>query len=308
VAVGSVPIVLVTSPLSIDPRPRLAGHDVRGGDRRLGRAELLAAVADADALICLLTDRIDEELLARAPRLRVVADHAVGVDNVDLAACARRGIVVANTPDVLTEATADLTFALILAVARRVVEGDALVRSGRWLGWAPDHFLGADVSGRTLGLVGMGRIGQAVARRAAGFGMRIVHTGRAAGVPLAELLSESDFVSLHCPLTPATHRLIDAAALRRMKPTAFLINTARGAIVDEEALVAALAAGGIAGAGLDVFAEEPRVPPALIADPRVVLLPHIGSATHATRARMAELCISAVNEVLAGRSPANRVA
>jgi glyoxylate reductase len=299
--------VVVTSPLAIDVRPLLAGHDVAGGDRRLGRAELLDAVGDADGLICLLSDRVDEELLARAPRLRVVADHAVGVDNVDLAACARRAIVVANTPDVLTDATADLAFALLLAVARRVVEGDALVRSGGWAGWEPGQLLGADVAGRTLGIVGLGRIGQAVARRAAGFDMRVLWTGRGAGVPLDELLADSDFVTLHCPLTPATRGLIGAAALAQMKPTAILVNTARGAIVDEAALVAALAAGRIAGAGLDVFAAEPEVPAALRADPRVVVLPHVGSATRGTRARMAQLCAEAVNAVLAGRVPANRV-
>jgi glyoxylate reductase len=299
--------VVVSSPLAIDVRPLLAGHEVVGGDRRLGRDELLAAVGGADGLICLLSDRIDEELLARAPRLRVVANHAVGVDNVDRAACARRGIVLANTPDVLTDATADLTFALLLAVARRVVEGDALVRSGGWTGWEPGQLLGADLAGRTLGIVGLGRIGQAVARRAAGFGMRVVWTGRGVGVPLAELLASSDFVTLHCPLTPATRGLIDAAALAKMKPTAILVNTARGDIVDEPALVAALAQGRIAGAGLDVFAAEPEVPAALRADPRVVVLPHVGSATRGTRARMAELCAEAVTAVLAGRMPANRV-
>jgi glyoxylate reductase len=309
-----MPRVVVTSPLAIDVRPLLAGHDVFGGDRRLERAELLRAVADADALICLLSDRVDEELLAAAPRLRVVADHAVGVDNIDLGACARRGVAVAHTPDVLTDATADLAFALVLAVARRVVEGDALARSGTWGGWEPGQLLGADVAGRTLGLVGFGRIGQAVARRGLGFGMRVLYAAPtprpvagATHAPLDQLLEEADFVSLHCPLTPATRGLIGAAELARMKPTAILVNTARGPIVDEAALAAALRAGRLAGAGLDVYAEEPRVPEALRAEPRAVLLPHIGSATHTARARMAELCAEAVREILAGGRPANLV-
>jgi len=305
--------VVVTSPLSIDVRPLLAGHEVSGGSVRLDRAALLAAVADADGLICLLSDRIDAELLDRAPRLRVVANHAVGVDNVDLAACAARGVAVANTPDVLTEATADLAFALLLAVGRRLVEGDALVRSGGWSGWAPDQLLGADLAGRTLGIIGMGRIGQAVARRAAGFDLRIVYThprpvaAPGSHVALEHLLAESDFVSIHCPLTAATRGLIGARELAAMKPTAILVNTARGPIVDEAALASVLAAGGLGGAGLDVFAEEPRVPEALRASPRVVILPHIGSATLGTRARMATLCAEAVREVLAGRRPANLV-
>jgi glyoxylate reductase len=306
--------VVVSSPLSIDVRPLLPGHDVRGGDVRLDRAGLLAAVADAEGLICLLSDRIDGELLAAAPRLRVIGNHAVGTDNVDLAACAARGVAVANTPDVLTAATADLTLALLLGTARRIVEADALVRSGGWTGWAPDQLLGADLVGRTLGIIGMGRIGQAVARRAAGFELDILYThprpvpgAPGAHVELAELLARSDFVSIHCPLRPATRGLIGAAELAAMKPTAILVNTARGPIVDEAALVAALAAGRIAGAGLDVFAEEPRVPDPLRRDPRVVVLPHIGSATHGTRARMATLCADAVREVLAGRRPANLV-
>jgi glyoxylate reductase len=306
--------VVLSSPLSIDVAPLLPGHELVGGARALGRAELLDALGDADGLICLLSDRVDAELVARAPRLRVVANHAVGVDNIDRAACAARGVAVANTPDVLTDATADLAFALILAVARRVVEGDALVRAGAWTGWAPDQLLGADLAGRTLGVVGLGRIGRALARRAAGFGMDVVYAqprpgADAAGrhLALAELLAVADVVSLHCPLTPATRGLIGAAELARMKPTAILINTARGPIVDEDALAAALVAGRLGGAGLDVYAREPGVPDTLRAAPRCVLLPHIGSATHETRARMATLCAQAVRAVLAGERPANLV-
>jgi glyoxylate reductase len=298
--------VVVTSPLPVDVAPFLGpGVEVIAAERAMTRAELLEAVTSADGLICLLHDRIDDELLARAPRLRAVGNYAVGVDNIDLAACARRQVVVCNTPDVLTEATADLTFALLLAVARRVCEGDALLRAGGWRGWEPGLLLGAEVHGRTLGLVGFGRIGQAVARRAAGFAMRVIRAGR--GDPLAPVLRDSDFVSIHCPLNAETRGLIGAAQLELMKPSAILINTARGPIVDEPALAAALEAGIIAGAGLDVFAEEPRVHPALLRQPRAVLLPHVGSATRAARARMAELAATGVRELLAGRRPPNLV-
>ncbi|HKA89391.1 MAG TPA: D-glycerate dehydrogenase [Haliangiales bacterium] len=298
--------VVATSAFPIDLRPLLgAGIELVEGS--------LADATDAEGLICLLRDRIDDAFLARAPRLRVVANYAVGVDNVDVAACARRGVAVTNTPDVLTDATADLTFALILAVARRLREAEALLRSGRWGSFEPGLLLGVELSGATLGLVGAGRIARAVARRADGFGMSVVYTSRRSELPgarrrsLDELLGEADFVSLHCPLTPETRGLIGAAQLRRMKPTAFLINTARGAICDEEAVAAALAAGTIAGAGLDAFVDEPRVVPALLAAPNAVLLPHIGSATRKTRSRMAELCALGVREVLAGRRPPNLV-
>jgi glyoxylate reductase len=297
---------VASAPLAVDVAALLGPGIVyqAPASGRLERAGLLHAVAGAHGLIALLTDRIDGELLEVAgPQLQVVANHAVGVDNVDVAACTRRGVVVTNTPDVLTEATADLTFALLLAAARRMVEGDALVRSGTWTGWAPTQHLGRDVAGATLGIVGMGRIGTAVARRAAGFSMPVIHSSRRAGVPFGELLAAADFVSLHCPLDADTRHLVDAAALARMKPTAILVNTARGGCVDEAALAEALAAGRIAGAGLDVFEAEPRVHPGLLASPKVVLAPHAGSATTSARSRMGEICATAVRAVLEGRRP-----
>jgi glyoxylate reductase len=278
---------------------------------------LARALHDVDGLLCLLTERIDAELLAGAPRLRAVANCAVGYDNVDVRAAAARGIVVTNTPDVLTESSADLAWALLLAAARRVAEGDRMIRAGRWRGWSPDLLLGTDVHGATLGIVGLGRIGAAVARRGLGFGMRVVYTQRhrARRAPhgverlsLARLLAVADFVSLHVPLTAQTRHLIGARELARMKRTAVLVNTSRGAVVDETALVRALGRGRIAGAGLDVFEHEPRVPRALRAAPNVVLTPHIASATTATRARMAELAARNLAVALAGGAPPNRVA
>lgn len=277
------------------------------------RGELLADVRGAAALVCLLTDRIDAELLdAAGPSLRVVANMAVGHDNIDVAACADRGITVTNTPGVLDEATADLAFALLLAASRRVVEADAFVRSGEPWSWRPDLFVGLDVSsGATLGIVGLGRIGLAMARRARAFDMRIVATpSRSAGdeaarlgvetLPLPDLLATADVVSLHCPLTPDTRHLIGAEELRLMGPDSVLVNTARGPIVDEAALAAALADGTIGAAGLDVFENEPAVHPDLLTLPNVVLLPHIGSAGRATRDRMAILAIDNARAVLAG--------
>jgi glyoxylate reductase len=256
----------------------------------------------AEGLLAMLTERVDETLLDAAPGLRAIANMAVGTDNIDLAAAAARGIPVGNTPDVLTDTTADIAFALLLAVARRLPEGAAEVRDGRWGPWEPAHGLGADVSGTTLGIVGWGRIGQAMARRGAGFGMEVLHSSRSSGLPLEELLARADFVSLHTPLTDATRHLIDAAALKRMKPTAFLINTARGGVVDQAALRVALAAGEIAGAGLDVTDPEPL--PAddpLLSAPNLLVVPHIGSATVRTRARMADMAADNLLAALAGR-------
>ena len=306
--------VVATAALPGDLSRMLTEHDVVGPSAGVWpRERWLAELGDAAALVPLVSDRIDDDVLARAPGLRVVANYGVGLDNVDVAAASARGVAVTNTPDVLTEATADLAFALVLAAARRLGEGERMVRAGQWQGWAPDLLLGADVWGRTLGIVGLGRIGRAVARRGLGFGMRVVHSGgRADGVAsepvaLADLLAASDVVSLHCPLTPATRGLIDAAALAAMKPTAILVNTARGPLIDEGALAEALTADRLGGAGLDVFVGEPRIDPRLLAAPRLVLAPHLGSATTTARTRMAELCAHAVRDVLAGRRPAHLV-
>ncbi len=263
---------------------------------------LREAARDADALLTMLTERVDEALLDAAPRLKAIANLAVGTDNIDLEAAAARGIPVGSTPGVLTDATADLAFALLLALARRLPEGEREVREGRWAPWQPAHGLGADVSGATLGIVGRGRIGDAVARRAEGFGMEVLDSSRSSGLPLDELLARADFVSLHVPLTPATRHLIDARALARMKPTAFLVNTARGGVVDQAALRAALHDLTIAGAALDVTDPEPL--PAddpLLDAPNLLVVPHIGSATVRTRSRMADMAADNLLAALAGR-------
>ncbi len=282
-----------------------AAHDVElwPGEEPPPPEALRAGVRDAEGLLCLLTDTIDAALLDGAPRLRAIANYAVGVDNVDLAAAAARGVAVGNTPDVLTDSTADLAIALMLAAARRLPEGIAAVRDGRWGPWAPDWLLGRDVHGATLGVVGPGRIGRAVARRAEGFSMEVLSTGRpgAAGPSLREVLERADFVSLHCPLTPETRGLIGAGALRRMRPTAYLVNTARGPIVDSAALGTALREGIIAGAALDVTDPEPL--PAddpLLGAPNLLVLPHLGSATERTRARMADRAVENLLAALAG--------
>jgi glyoxylate reductase len=277
-----------------------AEHDVEVWPERLPppRDELLRRVPELDGLLSLLTDPIDAELIAAAPRLRAISNYAVGVDNVDVEAATARGIPVGNTPDVLTDSTADLAVALMLGIGRRLVEGDAYVRGGEWSTWEPDQLLGRDLHGATVGIVGFGRIGQAVARRLAGFGCEVLHTSRSGGVALQELLDRSDFVSVHTPLTPDTRGLIDAAALERMKPTAYLVNTARGPVVDSAALVDALNAGSIAGAALDVTDPEPLPADHPLVDvPNLLVLPHLGSATHATRERMADM---AVDNLLAG--------
>ncbi|MFN8038283.1 MAG: D-glycerate dehydrogenase [Acidimicrobiales bacterium] len=314
----TTPLVYVTRPL---PEPATAPLAAAGlavrqhePDRPPTADELRAGVADAAALVCLLTDRVDGDLLDAAPGLRVVANVAVGFDNIDVAACTERGVVATNTPGVLTEATADLAWALLLAAARRVGEGERLVRSGGWEGWSPTQLVGQPVHGRTIGIVGMGAIGTAVARRARGFGMEVLYASRsprpeaeagtgARRVPLDELLATADVVSLHTPLTPETRHLIDAAALARMKPTAILVNTARGPVVDEVALVEALRTGRIAAAGLDVFEREPALADGLAELDNAVVLPHLGSATTEARAAMVGLACANVVAVLAGGEP-----
>jgi glyoxylate reductase len=288
-----------------------AAHDVDVWPERLPprASELRRCCAKAEGVLSLLTDRLDSEFLAAAAQLRAVANFAVGYDNIDLDAARARGIAVGNTPDVLTDATADLTFALLLAAARRLPAAAASVSAGDWLTWEPAAFLGADVYGATLGIVGMGRIGQAVAARARGFSMTILHTGREGGVGLEELLSRSDFVSLHCPLTAATRGLIDADALAQMKPTAILVNTARGPIVDQPALVAALAAGQIAAAALDVTdPEPPAAGDPVLAAPNLLVVPHIGSATRTARERMADMAVDNLLAALDGRPMPHPVA
>lgn len=283
------------------------------------RAEFLEQIRGAAGLITMLSERIDAAALdAAGPLLRVVANYAVGFDNIDVAECVRRGVRVTNTPGVLTEATADLAWALILAAARRVIEGDRLVRGGQWQGWAPRQLLGLELCGSTLGILGAGRIGAAVARRAVGFEMRVLYTDQrvnpeleqrtgAVRVELPRLLREADVLSLHIPMAPEYRHLIGARELELMKPTAILINTARGPIVDEAALVAALRSGRLAAAGCDVYEHEPRLTPGLAELSNVVLLPHLGSATTATRARMSRMAAENVLAVLAGREPPNPV-
>ena len=270
------------------------------------REELLARAPELDGLLSLLTDPVDADLIAAAPRLRAISNYAVGVDNVDLAAATERGIPVGNTPDVLTDSTADLALALMLGIGRRIVEGAAYVRRGEWRTWEPGLLLGRDLHGATVGIVGFGRIGRAVARRCEGFGCEVLYTELDAGVGLDELLARSDFVTLHTPLAPDTRGLIDAAALRRMKPTAYLINTARGPLVDTDALAEALHGGEIAGAALDVTDPEPLPGDhPLFAAPGLLVVPHIASASHATRERMADMAVDNLLAGLAGKRMPN---
>lgn len=267
--------------------------------------ELLPAIAGAEGVVSVPTDRVDAAFFdAAGPRLRVVAQYAVGYDNVDLDEASARGVVVSNTPDVLTEAVAEHTIGLVLAALRRIAEGDRLIRRGEGWWWGPTVMLGEGLSGKTLGIVGLGRIGREVARLAEGLGMRVVHSSRSSGMPLEELLADADVVSVHCPLTEETRHLIGADELRAMKPTAVLVNTSRGPIVDEAALVGALLRGELAGAALDVFEREPVVHPELVDCENVVLTPHVASATTAAREAMGMLCVEALRAVLLdGRIP-----
>ena len=316
------PAVLVTKrifPEAVDLLRRTADVDYNDSDDVLPPAGLIQRARGKQGIVSQLTDRFDAAQIGKLEGVRVIADVAVGFDNVDLRAATRRGILVTNTPDVLTDTTADLAFALLLAVARRLVEADRYVHSGQWRRWAIDLLAGQDVHHQTLGILGLGRIGQAVARRARGFGMRILyHDARRAPAPLERelgiefvdrerLLAESDFISLHVPLGDSTRHLIGAPELRKMKRSAILVNTSRGPVVDEAALAEALAEGWIAGAGLDVFENEPQVHPRLLELSNVVLAPHIGSASLATRRAMSMLAAENCVAALEGRRPPNLV-
>jgi glyoxylate reductase len=315
--------IFVSAALAGDAVERLtnAQHEVvvaPAGEGIYGETFATGA-ATFDALVTLLTDRVDSALLALMPNVRVVANVAVGVDNVDLEAARARGVVVTNTPGVLTEATADFAFGMLLAAARRIVEGDRMIRAGDFVGWAPTLLVGKRVHGASLGIVGMGRIGQAMARRARGFGMHVGYSQRrrldepverglgATWMGLDELFAASDFVSLHCPLTPETRGLVSRARLASMRKGSILVNTARGGCVDEAALADVLERGPLAAAALDVFEDEPVVPPRLIALPNVVLTPHIGSADAPTRRAMAAMAVDNVLAVLGGTAPPNLV-
>jgi glyoxylate reductase len=319
--------VLVTRKLPSSVLSKLeavADVDLYTGDEAISPAELRKRIAGADALVCLLTETIDKSVIDAAPKLKVIANVAVGYNNIDVVYAKSCGIVVTNTPDVLTEAVADFTWALILAITRRVSEGERVVRRGAWKGWALDFMLGSELRGKQLGIVGYGRIGRAVAVRAAAFGMRVVYSGSVRLQPdferrqppapshqppatshqqvsLDQLLNTSDVVTLHVPLTDETHHLIDKKALARMKRSAYLVNTSRGPIVDEEALAWALQQHLLAGAALDVYENEPRVHPDLLKLENVLLAPHLGSATTETRTAMADLAARNAIEVLGGR-------
>jgi len=280
--------------------------DVLSGAIPLADVALRFRVRGCDAVMTMVTDPVDSDFMA-ASSLKVIGQHGVGIDNIDLEAARTRGIVVTHTPGVLTDATADFTLALMLGITRRIREGDELVRDGRFHGWHPTMLCGLELAGSRLGIVGLGRIGEAVKRRAEAFGMEVVHHNRSSGIPLDELLATSDVVSLHCPLSESTRHLIDAAALARMKSGAFLINTARGPVVDEAALAKALRSREIAGAALDVFEQEPVVHPELLQCPNVLLAPHLGSATQAARVRMATMAARDIVSVLRGEAPRFRV-
>ncbi|MEQ8762445.1 MAG: D-glycerate dehydrogenase [Planctomycetota bacterium] len=284
------------------------------------REEILSGLPGCDALLCTISDRIDGEVIGAGDDLKVISNYGAGVDHIDLEVARQKGILVGHTPGVLTESTADFTFALILAAARRVVAGDGVMRRREFTGWQPDYFLGRDVHGATLGIVGLGSIGKAVARRARAFDMTVLYTGRRRLEPaeeselgvrfsaLDDLIAASDFVSLHCPLTGETRHLIDERRLGLFRPRAFLINTARGPVVDEKALVRALQSKALAGAALDVFEREPEVEGELLALPQVTLAPHLGSATLETRSRMSELAVDNLLAGLSGEALPHRVA
>jgi len=316
----SKPKVLATRPLFPAARAILDENfeiEYWTPPERISRAELLRRVADKEGLICLLTEKIDEELLAAAPKLRIVATASVGFDHIDVPACTVHKVFATNTPGVLDDTTADFAWALLMAVSRRILEGDAWIRSGTWPGWDIDQLLGGDVWGKTLGILGFGRIGRGVARRALGFNMRIFYNDavraptnveenlHAEFVERDKLFRESDFVTLHVPLLPDTRHLISKENLEKMKRTAYIINTSRGPVVDEAALAEALEGGKIAGAALDVFEHEPKVHPALLARHDVILTPHIASASVDTRAKMAVMAANNLVALFEGKRPLN---
>jgi glyoxylate reductase len=310
-------VVLATRELPEPFDTLRADFDVRVLGYRPGEQDLAAEMSGVDALVCLVDDAVTAAVIHAAERLKVIASYGVGVNQIDRAAAAARGIVVTNTPNVLTDATADLTMALLLALSRRIVEGDRIVRAGRFAGWAPDLLLGRDLKGKVCGIVGPGRIGRAVARRAKAFGMTVFATGRSPRdeadpddpprVSLDDLLRRADVVSLHVPLTEETRHLFGAETLAKMKPGSYLINTSRGAVVDEAALARALETGPLSGAGLDVYENEPAITPALLDSDRVVLMPHAGSATVETRREMARMVVEDVRRVLTGEKPLRAV-
>jgi glyoxylate reductase len=315
----ATPKVFATHPLFEPAKTILKKHcDVEYWEKpeRPPRGEVLRQVRDKEGLICLLTEKVNDELLQAAPKLKIAANVAVGFDNIDVAACTKRGVVATNTPGVLDETTADFAWTLLMAVGRRLLEGDALARSGNWKGWDLDQLVGTDVWGKTLGIVGFGRIGRAVARRASGFQMKVIYTDavRAPGEvekdlgadfrDMNALLAEADFISAHTPLLPETRGLFNEEKFGRMKRSAFFINTSRGPVVNESDLVAALESGKIAGAALDVFEKEPAIHPGLRRS-NVVLAPHIASASLETRTKMACMAAENVVALLQGRRPAN---
>jgi len=314
------PKILVTREVFDETLAYLAEHcevESNQTDQPFDPATLAQRMHDKDGVVCCLTDRIDEALLAKSPHLKVVANIAVGYNNIDVPACTARGVMVTNTPGVLDDSTADLAFALILATARRLTEAEAYVRAGKWQGWHLKQMLGVDVHHATLGIIGMGRIGQQIARRASGFKMRVLYHNRnrwpadvekwlnAEYVGKEQLLAQSDFVVLQIPYSPATHHYIGAAELKQMKPTAILINSTRGGVVDDAALVDALKNGTIRAAGLDVFENEPKLHPGFLALKNVVLAPHVGSSTEATRRAMAMTAAKNAVAALTGATPPN---
>ncbi|MBZ5527204.1 MAG: D-glycerate dehydrogenase [Acidobacteriia bacterium] len=313
------PKVLATRPLFESARQILNAScdvDYWSAPERISREELLRRVADKDALVCLLTERVDDALLAAAPALRIAANVAVGFDNIDVPACTRRSVAATNTPGVLDETTADFAWTLLMAVARRIGEGEQLARSGQWTGWDLDQLCGADIHGKTLGLLGFGRIGRAVARRASGFRMKVIyhdalrapeaveHELHAEFREFRSVLAQSDFLSVHVPLLPETRGLLGAAQFSLMKPSAFLINTSRGPVIDESALVHALESRQLAGAALDVNEKEPQIHPGLLR-PNTVLAPHLASASLETRTKMACMAAENVVALLSGKRPPN---